>query len=146
MVIEEGGGARVVVVMGRFVEEGGGARIGCGVKKHEPIIAFLVKKHELIAAAYAYFYYCCFFGCHESIAQTLDGLLSNKKAGGLFCFKEEDDEALLQQMKSIDPGMRDGSKVVAVALNKEKHSILSRRDLWDMAGKNLTPLVMSWDA
>uniref|UniRef100_A0A5B7ADB9 Putative Tic22-like family protein isoform 1 n=1 Tax=Davidia involucrata TaxID=16924 RepID=A0A5B7ADB9_DAVIN len=40
------------------------------------------------------------------------------KSLGLFCFKEEDAEALLQQMISMDPGMRQGSKVVAVALNK----------------------------
>ncbi|XP_059632090.1 protein TIC 22-like, chloroplastic isoform X2 [Cornus florida] len=40
------------------------------------------------------------------------------KSLGLFCFKEEDAEALLEQMKSMDPGMRQGSKVVAVALNK----------------------------
>ncbi|CAH2040440.1 unnamed protein product, partial [Thlaspi arvense] len=40
------------------------------------------------------------------------------KSLGLFCFNEDDANALLQQMKSMDPGMRDGSKVVAVALNK----------------------------
>ncbi|XP_042515834.1 protein TIC 22-like, chloroplastic [Macadamia integrifolia] len=40
------------------------------------------------------------------------------KSLGLFCFKKEDAEALLEQMKSMDPGMRRGSKVVAVALNK----------------------------
>ncbi|KAL6970907.1 hypothetical protein U1Q18_030586 [Sarracenia purpurea var. burkii] len=44
--------------------------------------------------------------------------VNSEKSLGLFCFKEEDAEALLQQMKSMDPGMRDGSKVVAVALNK----------------------------
>ncbi|XVE81226.1 hypothetical protein DITRI_Ditri15bG0045900 [Diplodiscus trichospermus] len=45
--------------------------------------------------------------------------VSTKKSLGLFCFKEEDAEALLEQMKSMDPGMRKGgSKVVAVALNK----------------------------
>lgn len=45
--------------------------------------------------------------------------VSTKKSLGLLCFKEEDAEALLEQMKSLDPGMRKGgSKVVAVALNK----------------------------
>lgn len=40
------------------------------------------------------------------------------KSLGLFCFKKEDADALLEQMKLMDPGMRRGSKVVAVALNK----------------------------
>lgn len=44
--------------------------------------------------------------------------VSTRKALGLFCFKEEDAEALLDQMKSMDPGMRSGSRVVPVALNK----------------------------
>lgn len=45
--------------------------------------------------------------------------LSTGKSLGLFCFKQEDAEALLEQMKSMDPGMRKGgSKVVPVALNK----------------------------
>ncbi|XP_030533889.1 protein TIC 22-like, chloroplastic [Rhodamnia argentea] len=44
--------------------------------------------------------------------------VSTRKALGLFCFKEEDAEALLEQMKSMDPGMRSGSRVVPVALNK----------------------------
>ncbi|XP_021290523.1 protein TIC 22-like, chloroplastic isoform X2 [Herrania umbratica] len=47
--------------------------------------------------------------------------VSTKKSLGLLCFKKEDAEALLEQMKSMDPGMRKGgSKVVAVALNKLK--------------------------
>lgn len=37
---------------------------------------------------------------------------------GFFCFKEEDAVALLQQMRSMEPEMREGSHVVAVALNK----------------------------
>ncbi|XP_050292671.1 protein TIC 22-like, chloroplastic isoform X2 [Quercus robur] len=41
-----------------------------------------------------------------------------KKSLGLFCFKKEDAEALLEQIKSLDPNMQTGSKVVAVALNK----------------------------
>lgn len=41
-----------------------------------------------------------------------------RKSLGLLCFKKEDAEALLEQMKAMDPGMRRGSKVVAVALNK----------------------------
>lgn len=48
-------------------------------------------------------------------------LVSGVKTGkslGLFCFKREDAESLLEQMKSMDPGMRRGSRVVAVALNK----------------------------
>ncbi|KAH1047017.1 hypothetical protein J1N35_037801 [Gossypium stocksii] len=45
--------------------------------------------------------------------------VSTKKSLGLLCFKKEDAEALLEQMKSMDPGMRKGgSKVVAIALNK----------------------------
>ncbi|XVF65371.1 hypothetical protein PTKIN_Ptkin09bG0243100 [Pterospermum kingtungense] len=45
--------------------------------------------------------------------------VSTKKSIGLLCFKKEDAEALLEQMKSMDPRMRKGgSKVVAVALNK----------------------------
>lgn len=43
---------------------------------------------------------------------------SSGKSLGLFCFKEDDVNTLLEQMKVMDPGMRDGSKVVAVALNK----------------------------
>ncbi|KAF3787601.1 Uncharacterized protein EJ110_NYTH13046 [Nymphaea thermarum] len=48
-------------------------------------------------------------------------LVSGAKTGkslGLLCFREEDAERLLDQLKSMDPGMREGSKVVAVALNK----------------------------
>lgn len=48
-------------------------------------------------------------------------LVSGVKTGksvGLFCFKKEDAETLLEQMKSMDPSMRRGSRVVAVALNK----------------------------
>lgn len=47
----------------------------------------------------------------------LSGVRSGKSLG-LFCFKREDAEALLEQMKAMDPGLRRGSKVVAVALNK----------------------------
>ncbi|KAF4354201.1 protein TIC 22-like, chloroplastic [Cannabis sativa] len=43
---------------------------------------------------------------------------SSGKSLGLFCFKKEDAEALLGQIESLDPGMRNGSKVVPVALNK----------------------------
>ncbi|GAV77406.1 Tic22 domain-containing protein [Cephalotus follicularis] len=44
---------------------------------------------------------------------------STGKSLGLFCFKKEDADTLLHQMKTMDPGMRkEGSKVVAVALNK----------------------------
>ncbi|GMH08055.1 hypothetical protein Nepgr_009895 [Nepenthes gracilis] len=44
--------------------------------------------------------------------------VKSSKSLGLFCFKEADAEALLEQMRLMDPGMRDSSKVVAVALNK----------------------------
>ena len=45
--------------------------------------------------------------------------VSTKKSLGLLCFKKEDAEALLEQMKNMDPRMRKGSsKVVAIALNK----------------------------
>ncbi|XP_057956845.1 protein TIC 22-like, chloroplastic [Malania oleifera] len=47
----------------------------------------------------------------------VSGIRSGKSLG-LFCFKKEDAEALLEQMKSMDPTMRQGSKVVEVALNK----------------------------
>ncbi|THF97092.1 hypothetical protein TEA_001903 [Camellia sinensis var. sinensis] len=43
---------------------------------------------------------------------------NTEKSLGLFCFKEEDAKTLLEQMTSMDPGMRQGSEVVAVALNK----------------------------
>ncbi|XP_076884104.1 protein TIC 22-like, chloroplastic [Bidens hawaiensis] len=39
------------------------------------------------------------------------------KSLGLLCFKEEDAETLLGQMKSMDPRMRPGLKVVPVALS-----------------------------
>lgn len=39
------------------------------------------------------------------------------KSLGLLCFKEEDAETLLGQMKSMDARMRPGSKVVPVALS-----------------------------
>lgn len=44
--------------------------------------------------------------------------VSTGKSLGLFCFKKEDADALLDQMKIMDPGMRNGSQVVPVALNK----------------------------
>ncbi|KAB1213505.1 Protein TIC 22-like, chloroplastic [Morella rubra] len=44
--------------------------------------------------------------------------VSSRKSLGLFCFKKEDAEALLEQIKRMDPSMESGSKVVAVALNK----------------------------
>lgn len=40
------------------------------------------------------------------------------KSLGLFCFREEDAAALLDQMRSMNSDMKQGSKVVAVALNK----------------------------
>ncbi|PSS35653.1 Protein TIC 22-like, partial [Actinidia chinensis var. chinensis] len=43
--------------------------------------------------------------------------LGTGKNLGLFCFKEEIANALLQQMKSMEPDMRDGSKVLPLALN-----------------------------
>lgn len=48
-------------------------------------------------------------------------LIKGSKTGkslGLFCFKKEDADSLLDQMKLMDPGMRRSSSVVAVALNK----------------------------
>ncbi|KAF8047697.1 hypothetical protein N665_2863s0001 [Sinapis alba] len=48
----------------------------------------------------------------------VSGTSTGKSLGLLFC-KEEDAEALLQQMKVMDPRMRkEGSKVVALALSK----------------------------
>uniref|UniRef100_A0A3Q7I8N2 Protein TIC 22-like, chloroplastic n=1 Tax=Solanum lycopersicum TaxID=4081 RepID=A0A3Q7I8N2_SOLLC len=44
--------------------------------------------------------------------------VSTGKSLGLFCFSEADAEALRQQMESMDPSMRNGSRVVPVALNK----------------------------
>ncbi|KAL4326544.1 hypothetical protein S245_041999 [Arachis hypogaea] len=43
---------------------------------------------------------------------------STGKNLGLFCFNEDDAQALLRQVSTVDPRMRDGSKVVSVALNK----------------------------
>ncbi|KAK7247036.1 hypothetical protein RIF29_41912 [Crotalaria pallida] len=43
---------------------------------------------------------------------------SSGKNLGLFCFRKEDAESLLDQVTAIDPHMRHGSKVVPVALNK----------------------------
>lgn len=40
------------------------------------------------------------------------------KSLGLFCLNKEDAETLLEQMKLTNPKMRQGAKVVAVALNK----------------------------
>lgn len=48
-------------------------------------------------------------------------LVSGKKTGkslGLFCFRKEDAEALLEQMRVLNGEMREGSRVVPVALNK----------------------------
>ncbi|KNA07230.1 hypothetical protein SOVF_173730 [Spinacia oleracea] len=42
----------------------------------------------------------------------------SKNSLALFCFKEEDADILLEQLRSMDPGMRRGSSVVPVALNK----------------------------
>lgn len=72
---------------------------------------------------------------YEAIAERLSGVpvyaLSNAaeefvlvsgastgKSLGLFCFKKEDADALLEHIQSVDPGMRSGSKVVPLALNK----------------------------
>lgn len=43
---------------------------------------------------------------------------STQKSLGLFCFKKEDAEALLQHIGTMDPSAQNGSKVVPVALNK----------------------------
>lgn len=48
-------------------------------------------------------------------------LVSGSSSGknlGLFCFNEADAQSLLREMQSMDPSMRNGSQVVAVALNK----------------------------
>ncbi|KAI0529511.1 hypothetical protein KFK09_002063 [Dendrobium nobile] len=44
--------------------------------------------------------------------------IRTERSLGLFCFKKDDAEALLDQMKSMNKDMREGSKVVAIALNK----------------------------
>lgn len=54
-------------------------------------------------------------------------LVSGKRSGkalGFFCFKKEDAEALLDQMKSMNCEMREGSRVVPVALNKVISSLI----------------------
>ncbi|CAI0397649.1 unnamed protein product [Linum tenue] len=57
--------------------------------------------------------------CNSRDEFVLVSGVSTGKSLGLMCFKKEDADALLHQMKSMDPEMRkDGSKVVAVALNK----------------------------
>lgn len=43
---------------------------------------------------------------------------SAQKSLGLFCFKKDDAETLLQHIGTMDPSARYGSKVVPVALNK----------------------------
>lgn len=43
---------------------------------------------------------------------------STAKSLGLFCFKKEDAESLLQHIGTMDPSAQNGSKVVPVALNK----------------------------
>ncbi|CAN6447749.1 unnamed protein product [Victoria cruziana] len=48
-------------------------------------------------------------------------LVSGARTGkslGLVCFRADDAELLLDQLKSMDPGMRERSKVVTIALNK----------------------------
>lgn len=50
--------------------------------------------------------------------------VSTGKSLGLFCFSEADAEALRQQMESMDPSMRNGSRVVPVALNKVSFNLL----------------------
>jgi len=55
-------------------------------------------------------------------------LVSGTRTGkslGLFCFKKEDAEALLDQVRSMNREMREGSRVVPVALNKVKDSAIS---------------------
>lgn len=56
--------------------------------------------------------------CNSSQEFVLVSGENTSKSLGLFCFKEEDADTLLQQMQSMDPAMRHGSKVVAVPLNK----------------------------
>ncbi|OAY80455.1 Protein TIC 22-like, chloroplastic [Ananas comosus] len=53
-------------------------------------------------------------------------LVSGARTGkslGLFCFSRGDAEALLEQMRSMNADMREGSKVVTVALNKERKKL-----------------------
>lgn len=74
---------------------------------------------------------------------------STGKSLGLFCFKKEDAETLLEQIRSMDPAMQSGSKVVAVALNKVWHVKLQ----WDFdsflllqlfGGKEEESFVKNW--
>ncbi|KAJ7540463.1 hypothetical protein O6H91_10G016500 [Diphasiastrum complanatum] len=44
--------------------------------------------------------------------------LTGQKSLGLFCFRQEDAEALLAQVKDREPGLGRGAKVVAVSLDK----------------------------
>ncbi|KAI3520263.1 hypothetical protein L1887_09566 [Cichorium endivia] len=56
------------------------------------------------------------------------------KSLGLLCFKEEDSQTLLGQMKAMDPIMRTGSKVVPVVLSMVCGSFSSKYtpavDIW----------------
>lgn len=46
---------------------------------------------------------------------------------GLLCLGKEDAEVLLQQMRSMDPVMRSGSRIVPLALNKVTESFVQCR-------------------
>ncbi|RXI01555.1 hypothetical protein DVH24_014904 [Malus domestica] len=48
---------------------------------------------------------------------VLFSVASTRKSLGLFCFKKKNADALLEHIRIMDPEMRSGSKVVAVALN-----------------------------
>ncbi|CAK7348105.1 unnamed protein product [Dovyalis caffra] len=52
--------------------------------------------------------------------------LSTGKSLGLFCFKQEDAEALLDQMKSMDPGMRKGARKLIPEPSQVKNALMER--------------------
>lgn len=59
-------------------------------------------------------------GAEESM-MLLSGVKSGKSLG-LMCFKEEDAETLLQQMKLVSPQLHQGTRVMCVGLDQVNYS------------------------
>lgn len=56
--------------------------------------------------------------CNAASEFVLVSDSNNRKSLGIFCFRRNDAEALLQQVKEREPAVARGAKVVAVSLNK----------------------------
>lgn len=61
-------------------------------------------------------------GAEESM-MLLSGVKSGKSLG-LMCFKEQDAEALLQQMKLVSPQLHQGTRVMCVGLDQVNYLFL----------------------